>query len=319
MPLKLAKRNGYWHITGSHKGVRIRRSTHTAHKRQAEEELARTLEHINSGGQRRAVGFAEAAEAYLAHGSERYLLGPLDAFQDIPVKDIDQPMLDQAARRAYPNAAESTINRQFYTPAIAVLNFAARQNWCPARIWQRPSAPQGRLDWRSPEEMEAFILAAPWPVARNVIIYLGSMMRVSEGVALTRDDTSEDGVELSLWTTKANYPRKVEVLTRAAPLISDRDDGPVIRTSDGKAYHAYDAVNLSIRRVCEKHGLPHFSAHTLRHTGATWRYALDPDLPRLMAYGGWRTPAMAMRYTHVASRNLPDQLRAYGWDVFKQA
>tara|TARA_R100001086_G_scaffold243922_1_gene173117 strand:- start:770 stop:1723 length:954 start_codon:yes stop_codon:yes gene_type:complete len=315
MPLRVIKRGDWYHVHGAHHGVDVRRSAKTTDKREAEAVKERIEREIYARvilGQSRPVGFSEAAAGYLEHGEDRFIVPVIDAFKDRPVADIRQPDLDTAAREAYPKHTPATRNRQFYTPFIAIMNFAARQGWCDRREWMRPKQPDGRTDWRTPEEMEEFILRAPWHISRNVIIYLGSMMRASEGVKLQSTDVAGDGSQITLWETKGGYARRVEILSRARPLISEAS-GPVIRTDDGKGYHAYDAVNQSIARACEALGLPHFSLHVLRHTGATWRYAMDPDLPRLMASGGWRSMAMVQRYTHVATRDLPERLEHHGW------
>lgn len=321
MPLRVIQRGDWYHVHGSHHGVTVRRAAKTTDRKQAEivkEQIEREIFAQAVLGQERAtsVGFAEAAAAYLEHGEERYMLKVVQAFRDRPIAEIRQNDLDQAAREAYPSVKPSTLNRQFYTPAIAVLRFAADQDWCAPRNWRRPAQPKGRTDWRTPEEMEAFINAAPWHVARNTIIYLSTMMRASEGVFLDARDVAQDGSKITLWedSTKSGYSRSIEPLSRARPLLTDLE-GPAIKTDDGARYHAYDAINTAILRVCQAHGLPRFSLHVLRHTGATWRYALDPDLPRLMGYGGWRSLSMVQRYVHAATRDLSERLEHHGWTL----
>lgn len=321
MPLKLIHRGAVWHITGTYQGVRVRQSTGETERARAQAVLDATQNRIFqqvTRGEAAPRPFGEAVIGYLdSGGSPRFLDKVIAAFGDTPVREIGQADLDRAARQAYPTAKPSTLNRQFYTPFAAVMAWAIDEGWRPPRKWRRPEQPEGRVDWRTPQEMEAFILAAPWHVARNVIIYLGSIMRASEGVNLDRADTAPDGSQITLWDTKGGYPRKVEVLARAAPLVAEVQAGPIIRTDDPyhPGYHAYDAVNQSIERVCDRHGLPRFSLHVLRHTGATWRLALDSDIPRLMANGGWKSVAMAMRYAHVSTRGLADDLEKFGWHI----
>lgn len=320
MPLRLVKRGRWYHIHGAVHGVAIRKAAGTTDRRIAEDVRAALERDIHARvvlGKAPETSFSDAAAGYLeAGGDPRFVLAVIDAFQDRPVTGLRQPDLDAAALKAYPAAAPSTRHRQFYTPFIAIMNYAADQGWCTPRRWRRPAPAQGRLDWRTPEEMEAFILAAPWHLARNVMIYLGTMMRASEGVNLDWRDAASDGAEITLWETKGGYARRTPVLARARALVADAEaPGPVIRTDDGAPYHAYTALDRAIVRVCEARNLPRFSLHVLRHTGATWRYALDPDLPRLMSAGGWRSAQMALRYTHVSSRDLPARLEQHGWTL----
>ena len=316
MPLTVIRRGRYYHVHGTHHGVKIRRSAKTTDRRVAEqvkESIEREIHAQVVLGKPRSVGFAEAVEAYLERGEDRFMIAVLDAFRDMPVDRITQADLDRKAREAYPDAKPSTLNRQFYTPAIAVLRYAARQGWCPMRDWDRPKQPEGRTDWRTPEEMERLIEAAPLHVERAVIVYLGTMLRASEGVRLDARDVASDGSQVTLWETKGGYARHVEPLTRAREELAGLPAGRVLRNARGDPWHAYDALNLALGRAAAKAGVAPLSLHVLRHTGATWRYALDPDLPRLQAAGGWKSVNLVMRYVHAATRDLPDRLRAHGW------
>jgi integrase len=43
---------------------------------------------------------------------------------------------------------------------------------------------------------------------------------------------------------------------------------------------------------------PEFTPHDLRHTWASWHYALHKDLIRLQQDGGWSTITLVTRYAH---------------------
>lgn len=320
MPLRVIQRGKYYHVTGTLFGESVRKSTGATDREAAEAIKHRwetEIRNRHAFGLRHAVGFAEAAEGYLTHGEARFMAEVVAAFRDTPVTQIDQPMLDAAAAKAYPDAAPSTLNRQFYTPFIAVMNYAVEQGWRPARKWRRPEQPDGRTDWREPEQIEALIDASPFYLARAVIILTGTMMRATEAVTLDASSVARDGSRLVLWgeQTKGGYTRSVEPLSRARLALAGIPPGPVLRHREGCAWHAYDALNLALGRACKRAGIPKLSCHVLRHTGATWRYALDPDLPRLMGAGGWNSMTMVQRYTHMASRDLRDRLHAHGWNV----
>ena len=320
MPLRLIKRGRYWHVTGTVYGEAVRKTTGAVDRRTAEEVRLRWESEIRARhvyGEERPVGFAEAAEGYLEHGEARFMAPVVAAFLDRPVTQITQADLDREARKAYPDAAPSTLNRQFYTPFIAVMNYAAEQGWRPVRKWRRPNQPEGRTDWRTPEEMEKLIAAAPAHVGRAVIILAGTMMRASEAVGLDAADVAADGSRVTLWgdAAKGGYTRSVEPLSRARDMLKELPPGPVLRQQDGLAWHAYDALNLALKRAAKKAETPALSCHVLRHTGATWRYALDPDLPRLMGAGGWKSLSMVQRYTHMTSRDMRERLHAHGWRI----
>lgn len=320
MSLKLIKRGNVYHVTGTVYGETLRKTTKTSDKRLAEEIMSRWEREIRDRhvfGTRAAVGFSEAVEAYLEYGEDRFMSAVVAAFKDTPVTHIDQAMLDREAKKAYPDAANSTLNRQFYTPFIAVMNYAAEQDWRPVRKWRRPEQPKGNTDWREPEEIEALLNESPDYLQRAIIIYIGTMMRATEGVTLDSKNVARDGSRVVLWDedTKGGYTRSVEPLSRAREVLKGLEPGPVLRQRDGNPWHAYDAVNLALKRACARAKIRKLSCHKLRHTGATWRYALDPDLPRLMGAGGWKSLSMVQRYTHMATRDLRERLIAHGWSI----
>jgi integrase len=45
--------------------------------------------------------------------------------------------------------------------------------------------------------------------------------------------------------------------------------------------------------------VPAFGVHVLRHTWASWRYALHPDPFLLQRAGGWSSVALVERYAHL--------------------
>jgi site-specific recombinase XerD len=59
-------------------------------------------------------------------------------------------------------------------------------------------------------------------------------------------------------------------------------------------------------------GLPHFSAHVLRHSYATAMVRIGVDLPRVQAMMGHRSIIQTQRYLHAASPDLQDAADALG-------
>src|ERR1700726_4747077 len=137
MPLKLVKRpkSPNWVIRGTLRGSRIEESTGVADKKAAEEIRAKREAEILKEtvyGKQATATFAHAAASYLENGGSNKFLKPvLDHFATTPLARIDQQALDAGAKKVYPNAGPATRNREFYTPASAVLHHAARQGWCP--------------------------------------------------------------------------------------------------------------------------------------------------------------------------------------------
>lgn len=68
------------------------------------------------------------------------------------------------------------------------------------------------------------------------------------------------------------------------------------------AWHSWTDTRGRPQRIWQ----PEHHPHDLRHTWATWRYAVEPDLLRLQHAGGWSSPGQVTIYAHL----LPTTYRA---------
>ncbi|RYE79554.1 MAG: hypothetical protein EOO80_06025, partial [Oxalobacteraceae bacterium] len=79
------------------------------------------------------------------------------------------------------------------------------------------------------------------------------------------------------------------------------------RAKSGRAYQ----MNAIFARCVERAGITkHCTPHTMRHTAATNAAHAGLDAATIQMMGGWKTRAMAERYTHAASmRDAMDALQ----------
>ncbi len=82
---------------------------------------------------------------------------------------------------------------------------------------------------------------------------------------------------------------------------------PSKRAKSGRAYQ----MNSVFARCVERAGITkHCTPHTMRHTAATNAAHVGLDAATIQMMGGWKTRAMAERYTHAASmRDAMDALQ----------
>lgn len=324
MPLYKEQRpSGIYRIRGSHHGVTIDRSARTRKPGEADkvrEKIEREIFEQVVLGKAPPYSFAEAARDYMRGGGDGEFLTPIiTEFGLRDVRSLKQADVDSLAMKLYPEAKNSTRNRKVYTPFIAVMKYAANDGRREDRRWRRPEQPQGRTDWRTPEEMDR-ILNELAPRARALAtFYLGTFCRASEAISLKWKDVSPAAQRATFWETKGGYARHVDLIPRVRDALPQRlqdDEAEVFLTDrDGTPWHGYDAMNLALKRACEDAGCRRLSCHTLRHTGATWRYALTRDLTELMKVGGWKTPSMVFRYVHAGTDDLADMLRKHNWAI----
>jgi integrase len=343
MPLKLTQRHGspFWYIRGSVRGVRVDESTGLVDRGRAEEVLIkRSAEVLDQSihGDSAVRTFADAAVGYqLAQGADARLTPILRHFGGkMLVAQIGQAEIEAAARKLYPKASPATVNRNVYTPISAVLHHAARLKWCPKPVIARPKGhDKERVRWISYEEAERLIEAAAPHLRPLVVFLLSTGARLSEALYLDWSDVDLSRAHVVFQPTelrgiKNDEARGVPLPARAvaelANLPWDRK-GAVFRRPAGKIrkasrvwlpYESRDGtgggqVKTAWAGMCKRAGVEDFTPHDCRHTWATWHYRANRDVQALMALGGWKTPAMVFRYTHVnASHLAPSQAEIWG-------
>jgi len=321
MPLKLYPRpNGIFHIRGTVQGRRVDESSRTRVRSEAEQIKA----HLEADlfkraiyGDRAVATFAEAADLYtLAGRSGEHLLPLIDRIGLTPLKRIDQEFVDRLALEMKPNAKPATRIRQIYTPISAVMNFAAPKLCDPVKFI-KPKGAGKRVDFLTPGEVETLLGFLPPRLSRLVTFYVATGCRATEALNLEWRDVSPKSERVVLWETKMGYARGIDLQHRARRELPTRPDqnGFVWLNGDGEPWHGYDAINLMLRRYCVNNGFRHVHCHLLRHTWATWAYAVTRDLTFLMGQGGWRSPTMVLRYAHAASDDLAKQVKDHGWEI----
>lgn len=339
MPLKLyPRKNGIFHIRGTVQDQRVDRSAKTRVRSEAEQikaQLEADLFKRAIYGDRAVATFAEAADIYTLAGKPGdHLLPLIDRIGLTPLKRIDQEFVDRLARDMKPDAKPATRIRQIYTPISAVMNFVAPKLCDPVKL-TKPKGSGKRVDFMTPAEVETLLDFLPPHLSRLVTFYVSTGCRATEALNLEWRDVSSNADRAVFWETKGGYSRGVDLQHRARREMPPRPtfNGFVWQNSDGEPWHSYDAVNLMLRRYCQRHapdGRPlttaeradpkaprfrHVHCHLLRHTWATWAYAVTRDLTFLMGQGGWKSATMVLRYAHAASDDLAKQVKDHAWEI----
>lgn len=328
LQLKRRPKSPFCIIRGTLRGISIEESTGTDDRRAAEEILTKRAAEILAGsiqGKRASVTFAEAALSYLEQGGDRRFLNPiLKHFGTTPLARIDQAALDHAARKLYPTAGPSTRNRQFYTPASAVLHHAGKRGWCSAPIIERPDVAAGRIRWITIDEADRLIEASAPHLRPLVIFLLYTGARAGEALWLDWRDLNLGRAHVAFPKTKNGDARGVSLHPRVIAALASLQhrEGEVFRKPDGLPYQrpkrtddtsAGTRIKTAFRAACRRAGIVDFSPHDCRHTWATWHYAANRDLGALQRLGGWRSIRMAMRYAHVNVDELSHTIDCLPW------
>lgn len=333
MPLTAKPRpNGVYYIRGSVQGFKVDQSARTRSRSEAEALKAKIEADLFKRavyGDKAVATFDEAVAAYIEAGGAPDHLDPLlDNIGHMKLADVNQTTVDRLAKRLKPDISAATQIRQFYTPVLAVMNHAATIGLCdPIRI-KKPKVKSGRTEYLTPQQADDWLEALPAHLARIVTLYLGTGCRATEGLSLVWKDITLGERRAVFWDTKGGYARGVDLQRRVKDQLPARADDPeacVFLNSRGEPWHAYDAINLMLKRVRARRAkeiakgsnLPPLApahCHLFRHTWATWAYACTRDMTFLMAQGGWRSATMVFRYSHVASDDLARAVLEAGWE-----
>lgn len=301
-------------------------------------------------GTRAKITFAGAVESYVKAKPPRpttkyHVLRLVNHFGNTPLRKINQEALD----RAYdviltPKAGPATRLRGVLTPLNAILEHASRRGWCDRPNFERPKQPQSRIAYLLPHQARDLVNAAAPHLKPMLVFLITTGARMSEALELDWQDVDLRAGRVTFARTKNGRDRRFDmppatIATLAAlhhrtgrvfrpPPRRDREGEQVYhdtdRTGGGQIKRAWSGA-------CRRAGLPGkwhewteaktgkpmrvfmpaFRPHDLRHTWATWHYAIHKDLLRLRTDGGWRTATQVEVYAHLLPETYRDEAIAF--------
>jgi integrase len=318
MPLKVTRRagTGALTITGTVAGTRIRRRAQSDDPKLAAEEAAtieadrlRTRWH---GERRGSRTFAEAALNYIeaaprSENTKARVRRLLLALGTVTLAEVDQDTAIRLRSVLRPGAKPATYLREVVVPLRAIMRHAADRGWtAPLRI-ATPRIADGRTRYLLPDEAERLLHVAAPHIRPLLLFLLGTGARMSEALELQWRDVDLKGARAIFWRTKGGKRRVATIPPRIVALLANlpRSGAAVFRRRDGKpyAYHhrAYGGqVKTAWKGAIRRAQLdPELTPHDLRHTWASWHYAVHRDLLALKVEGGWSSVTLVERYAHL--------------------
>lgn len=298
-----------WYIYLQHDGRRTRRSTGTADKKAAQElhdRLAANLWRQARLGDPPEKTLYDAIAEWLKESprdaSDTYRLKALlKRTKDKPLRSLTTATLDEAIGRQSASSYNRTANL-----LRAVLNLAVGKGWLPAAPGiPRKAVRDARTRWLTAEEWEALLAHLPPRMARMARFAVATGLRENNVLELRWDQI--DMRRRVAWVhpdqAKAGKAIGVPLNADAMTVLEECEPGDwVFPNSKGKPY--YKASNRAWYRAVEKAGLEGLRWHDLRHTWASWAVMNGVRLDELQRLGGWKTPAMVMRYAHLSPEHL---------------
>lgn len=294
MPLKLKKRGEIWHYTGTVAGRRLRGSTKTSQRKEAE-RFANEVESRELQGRRdpgSVLTFAQAAIEYRKTGKEpRYLDLVEDHWRDTPVKDITRGAMKKAAIDMLPKASGAYRNRAVIVPTQAVINHCAELEMCAplrAKRFHEPKRTKEPATW---EWVQAFMAySSPHLGALACFMFLTGA-RISEALGVTWGDVDLGAARVRIVMGKLHDEERTafmppELVAALANVGGDRERGtPVF------PYAAYDSVADPWHVAIKRAGIKRVTPHGCRHGFATGLMHAGVDPVTVAKRGGWKSPA----------------------------
>jgi integrase len=310
MRLNIKWVNGWAHVHGYRPdGKRYRRALQTKDANRAEElrsQIETEIWSVHMYGLKAVVTFDQAALEYAQDGGDtRFLVGITEQLTGMLLKDITPRIIRAAAKKAYPDGAGATLNRQGITPARAVINYAHGEGWCaPIRV----KAFEVKKPKRKAVGYEYLLALQPHLTVErrfpNAPPYLFAMLlflhttgrRVGDAIKLTPDDIKWDINKAHIDKTKNG----TEAYASLVPVLADmlREMPP----RHGRVFGYLDrrSVYKSLKMACAAAGVEYLGTHQVgRHSFATSLEKLGWSAKQIADAGGWKSPRLvAETYIH---------------------
>ena len=331
MPYKRKDSPIYWASYTDPAGKRVRRTTGTTDRREAEaieakwkleahqerqwgREPDREIEAV-------MLAYLQATTDKRSHAQDKCIakrwraLLPGRTIQSLKPVDI-HGFIAQERNRGMTNG---TINRAlaFMGAAVSFCNRALGWNLPNPVQGHKLKEPEGRTRWITRDEADHLITMArqqtraPW-LADLITLALNTGMRRGEmlGLEWGRVDFQARRIRLEAQHTKAGKGRTVPLNdTARAALINQARFRAVHCPSSpwvfcDKAGNRLRTVKSSFITACRLAGIEDFHFHDLRHTFAAWLVTAGIPLPEVRDLLGHASVTMTERYAHLSPENL---------------
>lgn len=307
-----------WYVYLVHQGRRIRRSTGTDDRTQAQEyhdKLKAENWRQERLGEDTSHTWREAATLWLAESKrsaeDGYRLGWLtDRLGDVRLSALTSTRLEEMLK---PKATSPGSYNRYISIVSAILRRAQRKGWVQdVPHLERRREPRGRLRWLTAKEWTALQKALPPYLRQMASFAIATGLRENNVIQLewSQVDLARRVAWIHADQAKAGSAIGVPLNDDAMKVLQAQSKkGKWVFPLNGKPI--YKASNRQWYRAVKKAGLEGFRWHDLRHTWASWHIQNGTPMHVLKELGGWKTMSMVLRYSHLA----PEHLAAFAGNV----
>ncbi len=290
MPLKIYRRKGsnVWHYRGTLAGHRKRGSTGASDKETATRiasEVENKFWKRGLDGKEKALTWPKAVSLYLGAGkSSKYLARLVKYWGDVKIADINSGSIRQCAIDIYPNAKNSTRNRQAIVPTLAVINHCAELNLCPPLRMKRFKVDTKIKKPVTLEWINAFRAASDRTDVGVLSLFLfGTGARISEARAVRWEDVDLRRRKVLIRQSKQGNERNAhlpdDLFLAIANLPRDKEPFAI----------AYNTARDAWMRAVTAAGIEPLTFHSCRHGFATALHDKGIGVKTIAKVGGWKS------------------------------
>jgi integrase len=295
-------RKGYrrWYVRWSHNGRAYEAPLEAKTRAAATKEAEQYIAGVKGRPAGAPVSFEYAAQAYMAFrkprkDDEKWIWRLVRYMGSRDVRDIKSDDIRRAADALCPHVQPETKVRYVYTPASAILHYAAEQDWCSYRRIRRPS--YSRRSKRTPASESAMRMLLA-NTAGHQHLLLGWLyetgQRVSDSLRLMRSDLDLGRALARVGSSKTDDRGELGLSPELIAMLANAPHLP-----NGRVFPWGDRHNVYrwLRPLCAKLGVS-YTPHQSRHAMATDLRALGYDMRAIAERGLWRDERSAGRYVH---------------------
>lgn len=292
--LRLYQRGKIWWLDGSIDGIRVRESTRTSVRKDAEQIAAKREREVHQQavfGPEAVLTFGAATGYYLDAGKSDQYLAPIFAkWERRLVKDIRPGHVHDLARELYPNAGPATHNRQVITPVQAIINHSAKRGLCSPVRFERFKVAKKPSRVANEKWLAAFMANTNPRLAALAQFMAMTGARISEAVAL-------DWKNISLTEATATFVVKggdARVATLPAPLMKTLLALPH-RKGKVFGYKSRQSIQTAWNSAERRAGIEHIPPHDAgRRLFATLMIRSGVDPVTVAEAGGWKSKRLVV-------------------------
>jgi integrase len=266
----------------------------------AKKEAGDFLASIRGRAPDEIVTFAYAAQAYMAfrkprRDDEKWINKLIGHMGQRDVREIKSDDIRQAADALCPTVQPETQVRYVYTPASAILHYAAEQDWCGYRRIRRPSF--SRRSKRNPASANtmSLLLANTGGHQHLLLAWLYETgQRIGDSLRLLQSDLELSRGVCRITSAKTDDRGEIGLSPELVAMLANAPHLPAGRVFPWRDRHG---VYRWLRPLCKRLGVQ-YTPHQSRHAMATDLRALGYDMKAISERGLWRDERSAARYVH---------------------